>query len=311
MLKILKAEDAYEVKQLVLVVYGAPGLGKTTLAFSSKEPLLIDFDHGGYRANVRGDSVIVNSWNDVLNINDEDMAPYNTVVIDTAGTALDFLTTSIITNAPKMGMGGGGLTRSGYGALKNQFISWLKSIKSLGKDVILVAHSTEEKRDDEILERLDIIGGSKNEVYKSSDAMGRLKIQNGKRVLTFDPSDIAFGKNPGNLPPIIIPTINTSGTVMADILDEIKSHLNQASEIQAQKQVIIHSWNKQIEAATTGEEFSEIVSALLAEKFEIRGVRSIVKAATHKAATALGLVYTKDLGYEFPTQEIIGGEETE
>src|SRR5690606_12335554 len=115
-------------------IYGAPGLGKTSLAFTADTPLLLDFDQGAHRAANRKDIVQVRAWGDVTSITEDDLAPFNTIIVDTAGRALDALTADIIRRNPKLGRGGA-LTLQGYGALKAEFIAWLKLLNGFGKDV--------------------------------------------------------------------------------------------------------------------------------------------------------------------------------
>jgi hypothetical protein len=121
--------------------------------------------------------------------------------VDTAGRALDVLTADIIRRNPKAGRGGA-LTLQGYGTLKAEFVAWLKHLNGMGKDVVLIAHMDEQRNGDDIIERLDVQGGSKGEIYKAADAMGRIAIRDGKRILNFSPTDAAFGKNPGQLEPL-------------------------------------------------------------------------------------------------------------
>ena len=85
MLKILSASEPLPVEQLVVAIYGQPGIGKTTLAFTAEAPLLLDFDKGAYRAAGRKDTVQIEAWPDVTNITEADLAPYKTVIVDTAG----------------------------------------------------------------------------------------------------------------------------------------------------------------------------------------------------------------------------------
>jgi hypothetical protein len=194
-LKIIKSSDPISVERVNLCIYGPPGLGKTSLAFTAESPLLLDFDNGAHRAANRKDTVRVQSWGEVAELDRDDLAQYSTVIVDTAGRALDALTADIIRRNPKMGRGGA-LSLQGYGQLKAEFVAWLKLLNSFGKDVVLIAHMDEQRNGDEIIERLDVQGGSKNEIYKAADAMGRLTIRDGKRLLNFSPTDAAFGKNP-------------------------------------------------------------------------------------------------------------------
>src|SRR6185295_4994181 len=196
-LRITKATDPIEVKNICLTIYANPGIGKTSLAFTAEKPLLLDFDGGAYRSGNRGDIVSVNSWADAGGVIGDDLAGYKTLIIDTAGRALDALTSDIIHANPKMGRSGGALTLQGYGELKSRFIAFTKLVRSFGLDIVLLAHSDEQRNGDELIERIDVQGGSKNEIYKAADVMGRLSIRQGQRVLNFSPTDTAFGKNPG------------------------------------------------------------------------------------------------------------------
>ena len=283
-LKILRAEEPIIVSQTVTVIYGAPGLGKSTLGFTADKPVLLDFDKGCYRAANRKDSVTVESWQDAASITAEDLQPYKTVIVDTAGSALDFLSADIIQKTPKMG-NGGALTPQGYGALKGKFTAWLNALKIIGKDVVLIAHSSEEKKGDDILERLDVQGGSKGEIYKSADAMGRLYLVNGKRTLSFSPTDTAFGKNPGNLDPVFIPHPDQSPHILAEIIQKTKDRLNQLSEVQLKRQGEIAEWTGKFQEATTAEDFSRMVKEI--KKAEI-------KIALKSGTTVPGMILRKN-----------------
>lgn len=230
-LRIIKASEPIKISAITTCLYSQPGIGKSTLAFTASSPLLLDFDNGSYRAGNRKDVVRPTKWSDVTDITAEDMAEYSTVIVDTAGRALDMLSTDIIARNPKMGRGGA-LSQQGYGQLKTEFTGWLKSLRALGKDVVLIAHMDEQRNGEDVMERLDIQGSSKNEIYKSADAMGRLRIIDGKRVLDFNPSGTGFGKNPAQLPVMVVPDFNASPDFLAGVIGQIKGALNSMSEAQ-------------------------------------------------------------------------------
>lgn len=230
-LKIIKASDPVRVERIVLTIYAPPGVGKTSLAFSSEGPLLLDADKGAYRSAFRRDSVSPESWDDIAGITAADAKPYRTLVLDTTGRALDLLAADIIAGNPKMGRGGA-LTLPGYGELKNRFTAYLKLVRSFGLDVVLIAHSDEKQQGDEIIERIDMQGGSKQEVYKVSDAMARLGIVQGKRVLTFSPTETTFGKDPAAIGRIPVPDLSEEPTFLAGVIQRIKDGLNAHSEEQ-------------------------------------------------------------------------------
>ena len=232
-LKITKASDPIKVERLNMVIYGPPGIGKTSLAFTADAPLLLDFDNGSHRAVNRKDIVRVSDWSEVANISADDLTPFKTIIIDTAGRALDTITADIIRNDPK-GHRNGALTLPGYGTLKTRFITFLKLLNSFGKDVILLAHMDEQRNGDDVIERLDVQGGSKGEIYKAADAMGRLVIVNGKNMLMFSPTDAAFGKNPGQFDPLQVPHCDKPefNDFLAGVIDKTKSRLNTLTEDQ-------------------------------------------------------------------------------
>ena len=133
---MIKFIDGAEVPvgNLIVVIYGAPCMGKTTLALTAEDVGLFDFDGGAYRAgNKAGKAILpVKSWQDVAAITADDLKDFKTIVVDTVGTALDHLSADIIRADPKNGPGGT-LSRNGYGVLKSRFAGWLAGLKSDGK----------------------------------------------------------------------------------------------------------------------------------------------------------------------------------
>lgn len=254
-LKIIKSSEPIRVERLNVCIYGQPGAGKSSLAFTTDAPLLLDFDQGAHRAANRKDTVRVNAWADVADMSADDLSPYNTVIVDTAGRALDALTADIIRRNPKAGRGGA-LTLQGYGTLKAEFVAWLKALNSYGKDVVLIAHMDEQRNGDDIIERLDVQGGSKGEIYKAADAMGRVAIKGGARTLNFNPTEAAFGKNPGQLDPLAIPHPDKDPAFLAGVIGSIKERLNAMTEEQTKAAALLDSWRERIDAMKSAEDFN-------------------------------------------------------
>lgn len=257
-LRILKASDPMEVTQLAVCIYAPPGVGKTSLSFTAASPLLLDFDAGAYRSANRGDAVQVKAWADVAAISADDLKAYKTLVIDTAGRALDCLAVDIIANNPKHGRGGA-LTLQGYGELKSRFIAYTKLVRSFGLDIVMLAHSDEQKSGDDMIERLDVQGGSKNEIYKAADVMGRIKLKNGKRVLNFNPTDTAFGKNPAGFPELDIPDFSADPHFLAGIITRTKEALNKQTEAQKQTAKELADWQVKFDGAKTANDLNALI----------------------------------------------------
>ena len=130
-----------------VLVYGQPGIGKTTLALSTPSPLLLDFDGGIHRVNPmhQCDTVQINSWDDCLNVLKEDLTGYRTLIIDTAGKMLDYIGLYLILKNGKLGKSNGALTLQGYGERKAEFQAFLKTVSLIGKHLVFVAHEKEDK----------------------------------------------------------------------------------------------------------------------------------------------------------------------
>lgn len=229
-LKIHRASDPIEVTQLRMMIYGQPGAWKSSVAFTSHKPLMLDFDGGAQRSGWRQDAVRIASWDEVAQITAEDLAPYKTLIIDTVGRALDFLSASLIADNPKNANKQGALTLQGYGALKSAFAGWIAKLNTLGLDVVMVAHDKESTNERDVkIVRPDITGGTYNEIFKLADAVGYLYLSGGKHVLDFNPTENYVGKNPAQMAVIEVPT-NMPTDFLAHKIQDVKAALGQISE---------------------------------------------------------------------------------
>lgn len=215
---------------------------------------------------------------------DPDLAGYDTAVIDTAGRALDDLSATLITDDPKNANRSGGLSLPGYGALKTTFATWLKRLTSSGLDVVLLAHMDEQRKGDDIIERLDIQGGTKNEIYKSADAMGRLYMENGVRRLAFSPSDVAHGKNPGRLETLEVPSFDggQNQRFLGDVIRRIKATLNEETEVVRRGRELLEAKRLAFAELTTPDTFTAEAVALAGANASPAVKRLLVQVAKER-----------------------------
>jgi len=288
-MKIIRASEPIPVLHPVFLIFGQPGIGKTSLAYSAADPLLLDFDNGAHRAANRRDTLPIGSWADVAELlaSPETLAPYATIIPDTVGRCLDVLTADIAATDPKKAPGGN-LSQQGWGVLKNRFRTWTSSLRALGKDVLLVAHDKEDKDGDTRIVRPDIVGGSYGEVMKVADFVGYVYMNGRERVLDFNPTDRWVGKNPGGWAPFKVPPIGKATTFVAELFDLGRAALGNISEASAKVAVQVDEWRAAIEAMTTADEINRAIP-------ETNALSAIVAPQAKKLlmdrAKALGLLW--------------------
>lgn len=225
-MSLIKKPNEIEMgHNLRVLIYGQPGIWKTRLALSSPKPLLIDCDGGIHRVDSIWwkDTVQVNNWSDVDAVLNEDLSNYQTLVIDTAGKMIDYMTAFIIKQDPRLSGSVGALTLQGYGVRKGMFNSFLSRVSMLNKHIVFVAHDREEKEGDYRFMRPEIGGSSGNDLIKDIDLVGYMEAKGKKHTISFDPCERFYGKNSLNLQSVVeIKRIESSedNTYLSDLFSE-------------------------------------------------------------------------------------------
>lgn len=291
-LNIRKSNDPIIIEQLVLLFYGDPGVGKTTLGFSAESPLLLDFDRGAHRSAFRGDTVQISDWNDIRSMSADDLKSYKTLVIDTVGKCLDALARDIMSKNAKMRGIGGALSLQGYGALASGFSGWLSEVKAMGKDVVMIAHSKEESSGEETVMRPALLGKkSLDTIFQDSDVIGFIHVSNGRPTIEMGYGDGWFSKAP---PAIGARQISDraqdpDGTFLADLIEEVKGILNEQSAESKALADLVSDFSKQIAKVNT----PEAMTKMLAKVNAIEDKRAITQLKPVMAK------HVKKAGYTF------------
>lgn len=291
-MRIIKATDSIPVDHPVFMIFGQPGIGKSSLGYSCKDALTLDFDKGAHRAANRRDTLVIDTWDDVLELmaTPDALEPYGSLVVDTVGRCLDVMTAHMAKNQPKMAPGGSP-SLQGWGKLKADFRGWVSALRGLGKDVLLVAHDREDKDGDTRVVRPDIAGGSYGEVMKVADFCGYLYMSGKDRVLDFNPTDRWIGKNPASWAPFKLPPVAKSTEFMAELFGKGREALGNLSDASAAIMRAVEAWRQTIAGYEDAAAFTRAVTEV--SKIEAPIVQAQVRKVLWDAAQTRGYQFDK------------------
>ena len=253
---IIKKNDVTPERPVIIVIYGQPGCGKTSCATTSENPVLIDTDRGYDRAVQRIDTLEAKKWQDIDN-ELETIKTYKTVIIDTAKAMLDdYLSTYAVEQDYRLKSNA--LKR--FGKMADDFKMFVNTLRNSGADIIFICHDKETAEEDNIKHSPDCTGQSKDLLLRIADQVGYISKVNGKRTITFEPTDNFIGKNVAQIQPTIIPenTDEAFHTFMAGIICKVKSSIMSKSDAQNKAMEMLAELRESLAAAMTPEDIDGI-----------------------------------------------------
>lgn len=300
---IIKRPSELSVKDtLSVLIYGQPGIGKTTFGVSAPTAVLFDFDGGVQRINGAHQvpTLQPTSWEDTavaLQEIQNDMPEIKTIVIDTVGKMLDYMSAYIIKTDSKMAMRDGSLSLKGYGVRKTMFVNFIKQLAIMGKNVVFIAHEREERRGEEIFKRPEIGGSSANDLIKELDLVGYMYAVGKERIITFDPAENYYAKNTCNLAPAIkLPVVvddsgkGVSNKALANIVAQYKTAQEKRQETTAEYEALLGVIAETLECATDADSLNEAMAKLFGMEQIYDSFLRAQRAIAYKGK-ALGLTY--------------------
>ena len=299
-LNIIPADQPLLVQAIIVYLYADPGLGKTSIGFTGDKAISFDFDKGSHRTGElrRGAVVQAKQWADVANLTASDLEPYNTIVIDTVGAMLESIKTHLMLNATNK-QKDGSLKLKAQGLANNIFKQYVNSLIASGKDVVFIAHASEDQSGDQIVYRPDLGGKNRNELYRIADIMGYLTtVTTGEgknaRLISFRPCPTHHAKNAGGLGgdsgEVWVPDLKTNPTFLADLIKQAKDHINtltpdQLATMKAQED--LQNWEQSCSEIQHAGDLSQLTESLDKSHNYYQSMRQIM------------LKKAKELGFTF------------
>lgn len=302
-------EMTFSDKKFSMLLYGAPGVGKTTLALSAPDPIIIDFDRGMSRvkAQHRKTAIFCDTYEEVLtDIKSPEVSDCQTLIIDTGGSFVTFLQDwAMRTNPTVNRQKNGAISLKGFGAVKSEFSRFTSMVKDvMNKNIIYVFHSQEQQdKDGNAQQRLMCEGAAKNIVWTPCDFGGYVQMIGDQRVICFSPEQEFFAKGcHGINGKYTIPNLGDadSNDFLTRIFDKAKANIEDENEafapIREQYDKTMIQVQDIIENIVDAETANAAVSSIPALEHVLtseKEARAMLKARTDE----LGLKYTKSGGY--------------
>lgn len=229
----MKIENTAQIEagsNLVMIVYGKGGCGKTTFAASAPNPLILDFENGVKYLGSRGiscDVVRFSAWltNEEKKELSQILLKYDTIIVDPLGEAMEKLLISPGLNGNKFRQADGSLTMAGWGEAKKQMRNFVKFLRDSGKNVILVSHVAEKKDGDNLIYRIQIPTKLADEIPTMVDVISYMGIKNveGEAVrMLYTPAQggpFDSKDRTGRVPPYVIIREKTGWTNLMAAMD--------------------------------------------------------------------------------------------
>jgi len=160
------------------------------------------------------------------------------------------------------------------GLANNIFKQYVNTLIASGKDVVFIAHASEDQNGDQVIYRPDLGGKNRNELYRIADVMGYLTtVQTGEgkheRVISFRPCPTHHAKNAGGLGgetgEVWVPDLKANPSFLADLIKQAKDHINtmtpeQLATMKAQED--LDNWTQSCTEAQYASDLNQLTESI-------------------------------------------------
>ena len=297
-----------------VILYGAPGIGKTTLALSDGnnggDTLLIDLEHGIGRTNpvhrMSASVLSASTYEEVLNdLNTPEAFAAKTIVIDTAGSLVDYLKDwAMRTKSDAKTKTGAFNGLKGFGYVKTELESFVNRIKAvMNKNVIFIFHCDEKAdKDGNPIQRLRCEGSFRNTVWTGIDFGAYIQMLGNKRYACFTPEDEFFAKGCHGIEGHVeIPNLKNDvpNDFLAKLFDTARKNMQDENDGVAEQMQIyrgaVEAAKDMVEGVTDADTANACMKALLSLNHALTSKKEASKMLNDKCKS-LGLAFSKAEG---------------
>lgn len=296
---IKKPSELKSTTNITGLIYGQPGVGKSTLAISTKDVIFFDLEERimNVEAPFRCDYICLKNYPELIKcLEQEDLSAYKTIVIDTVGMLNQLISESILKQKGRTT-----LTQQDWGILKNYFVNIIKAVRSKNKNIIFVAHEKEEPDGDKRIKRPDMgAGKSGNELIKMLDFIGYMYMQGeDKRVISFTPTENYYAKNSIQLEKAIeVPNPSIKGVndfIDINIIKKIQNRLEKEAKERDNYMALMDIVEIGVDSLKSPEDFTGYIETVN-NYTHIWDSLIVAKRKLLEKANNLGFSFNKDLG---------------
>ena len=296
-------EMDFSDKNIIMIISGLPGTGKTTLALSAPDVLIIDTDEGMARVNPthRKDASICKTYEEVLSDIKAAEGTYKTIVVDTTGALIEYMKDWAMRTDPKASKKDGGFSLQGYGVIKSEFVRLSAELRKKFNVIFLFHENMTKNGDDGVFYELVVEGATRTLVYQPADLAAHLFIQNGRRYLGFTPTEQYSAKSAYGIKGLVeVPELKDGdpNDFLTRLFDKVRANLA------AESKQIAPSKDKYAEAINEAKDICAAVKSPEDVPFAVETIGKLDHALTsEKESKAMLKKRLEELGIVWDKQE--------
>jgi len=203
------SEIDYSNRNILLLIYGNPSVGKSTISLGLNDFDYADLEGGLSRVEYRyrpKRPCIVQSYEELLDDISHMKSKY--LIVDTIAALQSLIAKHVIKTQKNASQSDGNLSQKGYGYLRTEFDKFCDTVLAK-QNLILVGHAKTTQKDDGVFYELSAVGSGKEAIWQRAELAAFMQIINQKRYLCFSSSEQYYAKGNNGIKGLIeVPTLD-------------------------------------------------------------------------------------------------------